>query len=187
MKTYRFIIGKKIVLRTLCLKDAQGPYVGWFNDETVCRYNQHHAFTYSKKKAEEYIRKTMRSRNELVLAITTKKSARHIGNIALQQIDLINRNAQLSIILGDKNYWAKGCGKEAVELLLRHGFSQLNLHRIYCATAENNIPMQKLALSVGMKREGKRREAAFKSGSYLNVIEYGLLIREYNRRIKNEQ
>ena len=166
-------------LRTLCLKDADGPYVSWFNDEEVCQHNQHHVFAYYKKQAKEYIRKSIASRSELVLAITTKKGAKHIGNIALQRIDLLSRNAMFSIIVGDKDYWGKGYAKEAVKLILEHGFSQMNLHRIYCATTADNVPMQKLALSVGMKKEGRRRDAAFKAGNYKDVIEYGVLKKEW--------
>ena len=178
MKTNAFIVGKKVILRTLCLKDADGPYVSWFNDEIACRYNQHHVFAYYKRQAQEYIRKAGTSRDELVLAIMTKNGRRHIGNIALQKIDPISRNAQFSIILGDKNYWGKGYAKEAMLLIIKHGFSQMGLHRIYCGTTADNIAMQNLALSVGMKEEGRRREAAFKAGRYTDIIEYGLLRKE---------
>lgn len=175
MKTNAFIAGKKVILRTLCLKDAQGPYLAWFNDEEVCRYNRHHAFAYYQHQAENYIRKSADSRNELVLAIVAKNGKNHIGNIALQKIDFLSRNAEFSIIIGDKNYWGKGYAREAAQLLIGHGFSQLNLHRIYCATTADNLAMQKLAFSVGMKKEGCRRQAALKSGRYIDVLEYGLL------------
>jgi len=179
MNTNSFIVGKRVILRTLCIKDVKGPYVSWFNDEVVCRYNQHHVFAYDKSQAEEYIRKATASRSELVLAINTKRGAKHIGNIALQKIDLVSRNAMVSIVLGDKGYWGKGYAKEALILLLEHGFFQMNLHRIYCGTTAENIAMQKLALSVGMKKEGRRRDAAFKAGRYVDMLEYGLLKREY--------
>jgi RimJ/RimL family protein N-acetyltransferase len=92
----------------------------------------------------------------------------------------------VSIVLGDKDYWGKGYAKEAMQLLLEHGFFQMNLHRICCGTAADNVTMQNLAISVGMKKEGRRREAAFKTGSYVDIIEYGLLKREYVRRNINE-
>jgi RimJ/RimL family protein N-acetyltransferase len=186
MNMNSFIVGKRVILRTLCIKDVKGPYVSWFNDEVVCRYNQHHVFAYDKSQAEEYIRKATASRNELVLAINTKRGAKHIGNIALQKIDLVSRNAMVSIVLGDKDYWGKGYAKEAMLLLLEHGFSQMNLHRICCGTAADNVAMQNLAISVGMKKEGRRREAAFKAGRYVDIMEYGLLKRDYIRRNINE-
>ncbi len=179
MKTNAFIAGKRIILRTLRLKDAQGPYVSWLNDAAVCRYNRHHVYPYYKHQAEKYIQKAADSREELVLAIITKPGAKHIGNIALQKIDLLSRNAEFSIILGDKKYWGKGYAKEAMQLILKHGFFQMNLHRIYCATSIDNLGMQRLALSVGMKKEGRRRQAAFKSGRYIDILEYGLLRGEF--------
>ncbi len=36
MNMNSFIVGKRVILRTLCIKDVKGPYVSWFNDEVVC-------------------------------------------------------------------------------------------------------------------------------------------------------
>jgi RimJ/RimL family protein N-acetyltransferase len=58
----------------------------------------------------------------------------------------------------------------------------MNLHRIYCATTADNVAMQNLAISVGMKKEGRRREAAFKDNRYIDVMEYGLLRNKMKRR-----
>ena len=40
---------------------------------------------------------------------------------------------------------------------MKHGFEQLNLHRIYCGTSVKNIAMQKLAAALGFVQEGIRR------------------------------
>lgn len=186
MKISAFIIGNKVALRTLCPKDVAGPYSGWFNDAEVCRYNFHHRFPYYQKQAARYIEEVIKSRNDLVLAVVTKKTGVHIGNISLQKIDHINRTAEFAIIIGDKRYWGKGYAGEAARLLIKHGFQELNLNRIYCGTSSENLSMQKLAISLGMKREGRRRQAVFKAGRYSDMLEYGLLRKEYIRGSRNE-
>lgn len=172
---YPFLIGDKIYLRGLCLDDLEGNYIQWLNDAEVCRYNSHHVFPYYREKAESYIKNTSNNKNAIVLAIVSKDNDSHIGNISLQDINYINRSAEFAILTGERDYWRKGYSKEAAFLLIKHGFMIMNLHRIYCGTSSNNIPMQRLALSLGMTEEGRRCEAMFKNGQYHDIIEYGIL------------
>jgi len=176
-----FLTGERVYLRPLELGDCEGPYLDWFNDEEVCRGNRHHTFPYTPEKAREYVKMTRTSDEELVLAIVEKARDAHIGNIALQQIHPVYRSAEFSIVIGAKEAWGKGYGSEAGALLLDHGFSRLNLHRVGCGTFATNTAMQGLALSLGMKEEGRRRDAAFVAGKYVDVIEYGVLRDEYEK------
>src|SRR3989338_696155 len=170
-----FLQGKKINLRPLVASDVEGEYVNWLNDAVVCGYNAHHIFPYSREQALGYIADKKGSKKDLVLALVTKgKKSKHIGNIALQNIDYINRSAEFAIIIGDKNFWGKGIAAEASRLIINHGFAALNLHRVYCGTSSKNIPMQKLAAALGFKAEGRRTEALYKNGEYTDILEYGL-------------
>jgi RimJ/RimL family protein N-acetyltransferase len=84
--------------------------------------------------------------------------------------------------MGNKLYWGKGYGEEAAFLITAYGFERLNLHRIYCGTFGNNVSMKKLAIKLGMRQEGIRREAVYKEGNYLDIYEYGLLKNEFYKR-----
>lgn len=181
MKT-PFLLSRRLALRPLQRKDAQGPYVSWFNDAEVCAGNRHHLYPYTVQDALAYIERSRRSRDAIVLAITLEKSGRHIGNIALQSIDPVYRTAELAILIGDKKSWGKGYAKEAARLMMDHGFSRLNLNRIQCGTFETNEPMKRLAAFLGMRQEGRRRKAVFKNNRYLDILEYGVLRGEYARR-----
>ena len=174
-----FLIGDKLYLRPLEKTDINGNYVSWLNDAEICQFNSHHFFQYSKEKAEDYIAKVNRSSSEIVLAIVCKENDLHIGNISLQNINLLSRNAELAILLGDKNYWGKGYSKEASKILVNHGFTELNLHRIYCGTSADNLAMQNIAGYLGMHQEGRRLEALYKSGKYVDIVEYGVLQRDF--------
>ena len=177
-----FLIGQEIYLRPLVESDAGGSYPTWFNDETVCQGNAHHTFPYTIEQAHVYIQEANQDSSRLVLAIVCCEDESHIGNITLDTINYINRTAQLAIIIGDKTSWGKGYGKEATHLICDHGFCTLNLNRIYCSTFETNIGMQKLADYLGMLKEGRRRQAVYKLGRYIDVIEYGVLKDEYMKR-----
>lgn len=180
-----FINGEQLYLRALEEADADGPYPTWFNDDEVCRGNSHHVFPYVREAALSYIRYAQQSREELILAIVLSNGDRHIGNIALQHIHPVYHSAEFSIVIGDKSAWGKGYSRVAGRLLCNHGFSTLNLNRIACATFDDNEAMKRLALSLGMKEEGRRRSAAYKRGRYIDMIEFGVLRTEYFEKQHN--
>ncbi len=169
------IQGKKIYLRNLELIDVEGNYPKWFDDAEVCKYNSHEPFTKSKQDFIDYVNKVNNSKNEYVFAICDKNNNKHIGNISIQKIDFKNKNAEIAIILGEKDYWGKGIGKEAWKLAIDFGFNALKLHRIYCGTHADNIGMQKIALYCGMKEEGRFKDSMFKNGKYSDTIHYGII------------
>jgi RimJ/RimL family protein N-acetyltransferase len=181
-----FLIGERVYLRALRDEDADGPYAGWFNDEEVCRGNSHHVHPYTREAAVAYIRETRNRKDCLVLAIALIDGAPHVGNVALQRIDPIARSAEFAIVIGEREAWGKGIGKEAGRLICQHGFSALNLNRIHCGTFESNDAMRRLAVDLGMREEGRRREAAFKDGRFVDLVEFGVLRAEFSSRTTPE-
>lgn len=177
-----FIKGNNVYLRALMRSDADGYYPGWLNDDEVCSGNMHHVYPYSVEDSIKYIEGANNNEHRFVQAIIRNSDDSHIGNIALDNINYINSTAEFTILIGDKNCWGKGYAKEASKLICKHGFFTLNLNRIYCGTLETNIAMIKLAEYLSMVEEGRRRQAVFKGGRYVDVIEYGVLRNEYMLR-----
>ena len=177
--TPSFLRGERIDLRPLVEADADGPYVSWFNDADTCRGNSHHVRPYSAADARAYIARVAAAPDQLVLAIVRREDGRHIGNIALQAINPVYRTAELSFMVGERDAWGQGYASEAARLLCDHGFRALNLHRVACGTFAGNGGMRRVAERLGMREEGVRRQAAFKDGAYVDVVEYGVLRAEY--------
>jgi len=174
-KDLTFLRGDTIYLRSLLASDVEGNYIKWLNDQEVVQFNSHGRFPITKEKLLEYVRLVTHSNEILVFAIIDIKTDKHIGNISLQSINWIDRNAEIAFILGEKDFWSKGIMYEAGTILLKHAFIVLNLHRVYCGTSSENIGMQKLAIKLNMKLEGVRKESVYKNGSYFDIIEYGIL------------
>ena len=174
-----FLSGERIRLRPLTAADVDGPYLSWFNDPEVSRLNSHHVFPYTREQALEWVAALPSRRDALVLAI--ELDGDHVGNISLQDIHPVGRGAELAIVL-DRSVWGTGVGTEAAELLVAHGFSALNLHRIACGTVAENAGMRRLAERLGMSEEGVRRDAVWTDGSYHDIVEYGLLASEWKER-----
>jgi RimJ/RimL family protein N-acetyltransferase len=172
-------ISEDYFVRSFRESDLSGPYPSWFEDQEVCKYNSHGKFF----RTQEYFQSFYDSLNgddQVVWAICHDEDG-HVGNISLQGISLINRNAEFAILMGDKRHWHKGVGKAAGAQLINHGFTKLNLERIYCGTAATNQGMQNLALGLGFREEGRRRAHLYLEGAWVDVIEYGLLRAEHRQ------
>jgi RimJ/RimL family protein N-acetyltransferase len=176
-----YSLGDGYFVRPLQERDLDGPYPGWFEDQEVCKYNSHGKFA----KNADWFRSFYQDLNregQLVWAVCHDKDG-HIGNISLQGISFVNRNAEFAILIGNRDHWGKAVGLRAGEALLRHGFFKLNLERIYCGTAATNTSMQKLATQLGMVQEGARRRHLFLDGEWRDMLEYGILREEFQGRM----
>ena len=164
-------------VRGLREEDVDGPSPSWFEDQDVCAHNSHGTFVRSKEYFRDFVRR-LDGQSMVVWAICHVQDG-HVGNVALQNISLINQSAEFAIILGDRRHWGRGVGLLAAQAMLAHGFNNLNLHRIYCGTAATNRAMRRIALKLRMKEEGVRREHLFLAGRWVDVIEYGVLGSEF--------
>ena len=176
-----FLKGADVSLRPLCLEDAEGPYPEWFNDPEVCRGNGHHFFPYLEQDARAFIEAAQDFSHRLIFAMQLNEDNRHIGNIELGKIDWIAHSAEYAIVLGDRDAWGRGLSKQASTLLLDHAFFSLNLHRVHCGTFANNDAMIRLAAFMGMREEGRRRQAIYKDGQYRDLLLFGVLRDEYEQ------
>ncbi len=172
-------------VRVLSERDVDGPYPSWFSDQDVCRYNSHGKLFNTEEHFRHFVR-GMDSGDRLVWAICHRDDG-HIGNISLQQIALIDRSAELAILLGDRRHWGRKVGVLAGRQLLRHGFDKLNLERIYCGTTVTNLAMRHLAETLGMTLEGTRRQHVFLEGQRVDVVEYGILREEFRAHEQRQQ
>ena len=74
-----------------------------------------------------------------------------IGNCMYYDLDTVNMEAELGIVIGDRDYWSDGYGYDAVTTLLEHLFDTRNLKRVYLHTLEWNIRAQRSFAKSGFK------------------------------------
>ena len=84
------------------------------------------------------------------LAIDTL-DGRHIGNIMYYDIDHRKRQAELGVMVGDREYWDRGCGSDAIQSLLLHVFRDTELDRIYLHTLTSNERARAAFLKCGFE------------------------------------
>lgn len=104
-----------------------------------------------------------------------------IGSFAFNFIDWRNRSSEFGIVIGDKSYWNQGYGTESVCLLAKHGFTTLNLNRIYLHVFENNPRAIRAYEKAGFVHEGRQRQAEFKDGKYIDILLMSMLRDEFDQ------
>ncbi len=105
--------------------------------------------------------------------------AQLIGYCGLYGTDEVARSASMGISIGNKAYWGKGNGREAVALLVDYGFRMLNLHRVYLDVHASNERAIRAYRGVGFVEEGRLRQHIWTDGHYDDLVYMGLLRDEW--------
>lgn len=93
-----------------------------------------------------------------------------IGQVGLLDINLADKNACLYVLIGEKEYWGKGIGTEAVEYICEYGFKELGLHKVWLDVHAENTRAVKCYKKYGFKQEGLFRENVWYDGKYQDEI-----------------
>ena len=108
------------------------------------------------------------------------KDGRVIGDVALQNIDRQNRTASLGMGMARRSDRGKGCGQQAVRLMLWVGFHTLGLHRITAQTLDCNEAGKRSLERCGLTLEGRERQAVYLNGGWQDRLLYAMLEDEYH-------
>lgn len=93
-----------------------------------------------------------------------------IGMCVLHHMDLLSRNGELGIAIGEKAYWGRGYGREVVRLLLDYGFRLRNLRKIWLSTQSNNERALRCYTACGFVEEGRQRDHIYSNGAYHDMV-----------------
>jgi len=102
-----------------------------------------------------------------------------IGIAYVARIDEHHRHAHVGVVIGDRDYWGEGYGRESMRLLLGYCFEDLKLHRLSAETFEYNTAWRDLVEGMGFTKEGTARDYLYRDERYWNKENYSLLETEY--------
>lgn len=180
----RSLIGNTIYLERISRKHVSRKYVSWLNDKEICKETRHGIRKNTFKKTCAYVDAATKSQNTAVFAIITKDNNVHVGNISLYVIWEID-SGEISIMIGDKEFWGKGIATEAYKLIIDYGFKVLDLHKLKTGMTLRNKAMMKVAQKAGMKKECILKEdAVLGSGEYVDIVQYFMLNPGHKKGIK---
>lgn len=123
-------------------------------------------------------------KNDLfIFAIRKVENNELIGSCQLNNINWVNRNAELQIRIAADDNRNKGFGADALSLLLKFGFNDLNLNKIYLNVFATNLRAVRAYERAGFINEGNFKQQAYIDGSYVDVVFMGILKKDYDKRL----
>ena len=174
------IYGERLRLRAV-ERDDLSRFVVWLNDPEVRQFlllNLPLSMA-QEERWFEAMTKAPPAEHVLVIEVRESDGWKPLGNISLMDIDWTNRLAEVGIFIGEKAYWSKGYGREAMRLMLKHSFETLNLNRVWLRVYEHNLRGIRAYEHAGFKHEGRLRQGIYKEGRYYDVLLMSVLRSEW--------
>lgn len=176
------VTGPRIHLREVRLTDVTDRYYRWMNDPEVNRYLETRYVPQSHETIAEFVRNMAGRSDEPFFAICTNNTGDHIGNIKIGPINWRHRYADVSLLIGEKEFWGKGYASEAIALVTRFGFEVINLNKLEAGCYAENEGSARAFEKCGYAREGLSRGHFFFEGRPTDCIRLGLLAAQYFER-----
>ncbi len=174
------MLGEKVFLRPFERTDITDDYLDWVNDPELNAYILATGFPVNYDRAVAYYENSQ-APSAVYFAVCDIETGTHIGNARLSLIDWINRVATYGRIVGHQDYKRKGYGTDALIQLLRFGFHQLGINRIWSSAVEENFRSLGSNDKVGMVREGQLREYVYANGKFHDTIVLAMLRKDFDR------
>ena len=126
----------------------------------------------------DFLKNIRSDQDGYIFAVETLEDLRMIGTIAVYGINWHHRYAHVGISL-DPEVHNQGYGTDAMKVLLRFIFEEMNLHKVKLTVFEFNSRAIRVYEKCGFRLEGRLREEIFRYGQYHDVLVMGLLREEY--------
>jgi len=180
----KFLSGSQVFLRPIEKDDLKKLYI-WFNDPEI-RGLTGEVFPTSQTGMDEYLTKLQMDSSRVWFGIALQEDDQLIGEAGLLRMFPAWRTTDLSIIIGEKIFWRRGYGNEAMELLLDYAFGYLNFHRVAIGVVGTNERALHFYERIGFKQEGVQRDGYYYAHEYQDFVMMSLLENEYRETRKQK-
>jgi RimJ/RimL family protein N-acetyltransferase len=136
-------------------------------------------YPFTLEEENRWFEKISASNDNYSFAVETLEGGQYIGGCGVNGLDRKNSVAVVGIFIGDKNYWGKGYGTDAMKVLLKFIFEQMNVNKVKLFVYSFNERAVKSYEKCGFKREGVLRQEIFRDGKYNDEYVMGILKDEY--------
>ncbi len=180
--------GKLVRLGAFDMKRDVESFAQWSTDsEYLLLMDADPARPWSARHVREEIEKTELKESELLFAIRTLADDRAIGSIGLDGIQWENASAWAGIGIGDREYWDKGYGTDAMQVLLHYAFTELGLYRVSLDVFEYNPRAIRSYEKAGFVVEGRCRQFLHREGRRWDLIYMAILRPEWEKMHNEHQ
>ncbi|WP_342429645.1 GNAT family protein [Neobacillus sp. FSL H8-0543] len=177
-KTINLFTGKLVKLTAPRNEDLE-VMANWEEDADYLRnLDTDIAYPRSIEQLEE---ESKRSSGSKYFRLRTIEDDALIGFVVIHSIEWNNQSGLLAIGIGDRPNQNKGYGSEALQLILRYAFHELNLNRVGLDVISYNGRAIRAYEKAGFVVEGRVRSAVYRDGVYSDRINMGILKSEWEK------
>jgi RimJ/RimL family protein N-acetyltransferase len=141
----------------------------------------------SAKTVQKWIEKQCENESSIAFSIRTLADDHIIGEIGLDAIYWTHGDSFVGIGLGNREDWGKGYGTDAMKIILRYAFTELNLRRVSLDVFEYNPRGVRSYEKAGFVIEGRQRGVILREGRRWGMIYMGILREEWEQREKESE
>lgn len=157
-----------IYLRPMEDRDT-GDIIRWRNDDGVRK-----RFIYQGLFTEESHRNWVRTMVEpgkvVQMMICESDTDQAVGSVYIRDIDHTHHKGEYGIFIGEERARGRGVGTAAAKLMLRCGFEELGLHKVFLRVFADNARAIRSYEKAGFEREAYLKEDVLIDGSYRDMV-----------------
>ena len=161
---------EKISLREFAISDIENK-IKWINNPENNKYLHYDIPLEYDKTLRWFENKNNNVRCDLIV----EYEGVPVGLIGLLNIDTVNSKAEYYICIGEVQYKGKGIAKTATRLIVKYGFEELGLNKIYLNVDADNEIACALYEKSGFICEGVFKKDLLHRGRFIDRKRYALL------------
>jgi RimJ/RimL family protein N-acetyltransferase len=151
--------------------------LAWRNKPELRRYFREYRELSDADQERWYDNIILRDPSVRMFSIVERANGRLLGACGLCYINWVDRSADLSIYLGaDDLYIDEKFAPDAARRLIRYGFEELGLHRVWAEIYSIDEKKQKFFADLGFSLDGRHRQTHWTEGQWVDSLFYGLLV-----------
>jgi len=174
--------GKLVRLSAVDPEEMSKAFTRWNRDSEYTRLLMMSAQPLSSAKAiQKWMEKEMEgvSPTDFFFTIRTLDENKLLGGLGLNVISWAARESFIAIFIGEREDWGKGYGTDAMSIILRYAFTELNLQRVSLGVFEYNPRAIRSYEKVGFQHEGRMRKYLNHEGKRWDLFYMGILREEW--------
>lgn len=150
----------------------------WRNQPEMRKYFREYREISKDMQKDWYVNRVLSDKEQVNFEIHENDTGVLIGHCGLYYIDWIHRHAEFGIYVGDTTYRSGGYGSDALRTLIKYGFDDLNLNKIWCEVYTNNDALT-IYKHLGFQQEGILRQHYYNEGKYWDSTMLSVLKSEF--------
>ena len=162
------IIQNRISIRLFEEKDISNDYISWLNDPEVVKYSNQRFMIHSYETCKSYFESFLDSDN-LFFVISHNETKEALGTMTVY-FSINHSNADIGIMIGNKNFWGMGLGEEAWMGVMEFLLNQLNIRKVTGGTLSLNKGMIRIFEKTGMISDGVRKDQEVINGMPHDIV-----------------